>query len=173
MANNSANIKVTATLLPDQIAKTISNVTVNYQPANSTEGWYYQLSKIDATSRDLIAATSFLQKGSTAASSAVATGASIDSIAPADDKVKFLFIKNMAAEFDGTVNTTDSIYLVVDASAAAHNSAVAIEIGPNECWFGKMNTSIQSVHVICGQKAGAGTSSKTLQAQVYAIIDDI
>lgn len=172
MSNNSATIKINATVLPDSIAKSINNITTTYTP-DSTEGWYYQLSKIDATSRDLIAATSFLQKGSTTANASIATGASIASIDPAADKVKFLFIRNKALEFDGTSNITDSIYLCLDAGVAAYNLADAIEIGPNESWFAKINAPIASIHVICGKKENAGVSTKTLQAEVYAIIDDI
>ncbi len=170
---NSATIKINATVLPDAIAKSINNMSVSYQPADATEGWYYQLSKIDATSRDLISDAFFLQQGNTTASAATATGSSPVSITAANDKIKFLLIRNKALEYDGTSNTTDSVYLTLDAGAAAHNAVDAIEIGPGECWFGKINAPVTSVHVICGQKDKAAVSSKTLQAEVYAIIDDI
>ena len=59
---NSATIKINATVLPDAIAKSINNMSVSYQPADATEGWYHQLSKIDATSRDLISDAFFCSK---------------------------------------------------------------------------------------------------------------
>ena len=174
MANNAASIAVTPTLLPDVIAKELDQITVSYQPANSTEGWYYQLTDVTTSSTDLIAATSFLQKGSSVASNGVNTGSSIDSIAPGSDKVKFLFIKHNSAEGDGTSNTADSIYLCLDGGTAAYTAADCVEIGPGECWFAKLNTSIEDIHVISDQKArGSGSPQGEVQALVFAVIDDL
>ena len=171
---NSASILVKPTLLPDEISKTLSDITVSYTPANSTEGWYYQLTDVTTSSADLIAATSFLQKGNAATNNGVNTGSSIASIAPGSDKVKFLFIKHTSVEGDGTANTADSIYLCLDGGTAAYTSADCIEIGPGECWFAKLNTSIEDIHVISDQKdRGSGSPQGEVQAQVYAIIDDL
>ena len=174
MANNAASIAVTPTLLPDTISKQLDDITVSYQPANATEGWYYQLTDITTSSTDLIAATSFLQTGPAAASNGVNTGSSIASIAPGSDKVKFLFIKHRSVEGDGTSNTADSIYLCLDGGAAAYTSGDCIEIGPGECWFAKLNTAIENIHVISDQKdRGSGSPQGEIQAEVYAIIDDL
>ena len=171
---NTATIKITATLLPTEISKVISNVSNSYTPANSTEGWYYHLTDVTASSADLIAAKSFLLKGSTLANAGVNTGASIASVAPASDKVKFLCIQHMSTEGDGTANIADSIYIVLDASASAADNDAAIEIGPGEIWYSKMNCPITDIHVISAPKANAaGSAQGEVQAQVYAIKDDL
>ena len=171
---NSASVKLSITLLPDEIAKTFSNLSVSYTPANATEGWYYQLTDITTTSTDLIAAKSFIQKGGSAAQGGVDVGSSIDSVAPGSDNVKFLFIRHMSVQGDGTANTADSIYLCLDADTAAYDLSDTIEIGPGECWFAKLNAPIAGIHAISDQKdRGASSPQGDIQAQVYAIIDDI
>ena len=171
---NGASMTVSATLLPDEIAKIISNVRVSYTPANATEGWYYHLTDITTTSTDLIAAKSFLQKGSSAAQGGTDVGGSIDTIDPASDNVKFLFIRHMSVQGDGTANTADSIYLCLDGGAAAYNLSDTIEISPGECWFGKLNAPVDEIHAISDEKnRGSGSPQGDIQAQVYAIIDDI
>ena len=171
---NAASILIRPTLLPDQIAKTLDDITVSYSPANATEGWYYQLTNVATSSRDLISATSFLQKGDAAAGNGVGVASSIASIDPSSDKIKFLFIKHTSIEGDGTSNTADSIYLCLDAGAAAYTNADCVEIGPGECWFAKLNTPLTDIHVISDQKdRGSGSPQGGIQAQVYAIIDDL
>ena len=172
MANNAASIKVTSTMLPDEIALTLRNVNVSYTPADGTEGWYYSLTNITNSSTDLIEAKNYLQKGSSP--TGIDTGGSSTSVATGD-KVKFLFIRHLGLRDDGsTANTSDSIYVCFDAGAAAHNLADAIEIGPNECWFGKLSgATVADIHAISAQKLGAGTSSNKIQCQVIAVIDDV
>lgn len=171
---NAATLTVDAVVLPTQIAKTMLDISVSYTPANATEGWYYQLSNVTTSSTDLIAAKSFIQKGSAATQGGVDTGSTSDSVAPGSDKVKFLFIKHTSVESDGTSNTADSIYLCLDAGAAAYTSGDCIEIGPGECWFAKLNTAIENIHVISDQKdRGSGSPQGDIQAEVYAIIDDL
>ena len=51
---NAASILVRPTLLPDQISKILSDITISYTPANSSEGWYYQLTDVTTSSTDLI-----------------------------------------------------------------------------------------------------------------------
>ena len=172
---NTATVKLSITLLPDEIQRTFSNLSATYSPANATEGWYYQLTDVSTTSTDLIAAKSFIQKGSGPTQGGVDVGSSIDSIAPASDNVKFLFIRHLGLRDDGsTANTSDSIYVCFDAGAAAHNLADAIEIGPNECCFGKLSgATVADIHAISAQKLGAGTSSNKIQCQVIAVIDDV
>ena len=172
MANNKASIKLTATLLPDDISKTLSNLTVNYQPADTTEGWYYQLSNITTSSTSLIADNNFIQKGVGVTSIAAGTGAA--SVSGGADKCKFLFIRHLGLQSDGTTgNAADSIYVTLDGTDAAYTETDSIEIGPNECWFAKLNCQANNIKVISDQKdRGSGTPQGTIQAQVFAIIDD-
>jgi len=171
---NTATVKLSITLLPDEIQRTFSNLSATYSPANATEGWYYQLTDVSTTSTDLIAAKSFIQKGSGPTQGGVDVGSSIDSVAPASDNVKFLFIRHMSVQGDGTANTADSIYLCLDAGAAAYNLSDTIEIGPGECWFAKLDTPVDEIHAISDQKdRGSGSPQGDIQAQVYAIIDDL
>ena len=170
---NAASLTISATILPDEVAKTISNISVSYVPASSAEGWYYRLTNVITSSQDLIEAKTYLQKGSTP--TGVDTGSATSTVATTDE-VKFLFVKHLAVTDDGsTSNTSDSIYLCLDADAAAHNLADAIEIGPNECWFGRFNkVTVADIHVISAVKAGAGGGSPAkIQCQVAAIIKDI
>jgi len=91
---NTASISVNATLLPDEISKILDTITVTYSPSDATEGWYYQLTDIQTSSRDLIRDKSFLQKGSSSSQGGVDTVASVDTIDGSSDNVKFLFIKH-------------------------------------------------------------------------------
>ena len=82
---DAATISVTATMLPDEIAKTITG-SMTVTPNDSGDKWYYKLTDCTATSTDLIAG-SFLDYT-----------AVDDDTAPtavnAADKVKFLFVQN-------------------------------------------------------------------------------
>ena len=90
------------------------------------------------------------------------------------DIVKFLYIEHTGKRDDGTTNNlADSVYLCFDASAAANDSAVCIEIGPNETWFAKLNCPLTSLHCISGQVSKAGTGSNTVQCIVAAMIDNV
>jgi len=172
MANNKATLTIDATILPDQISKTLKDISVEYTPADGTEGWYYSVSNITNTNGNLIEAKTYLQKGSSP--TGIDVGSSSTSVA-ATDKVKFLFIRHLGVTDDGsTANTNDSIYICLDGGTAAHNLADAIEIAPNEVWFGKFNNvTVDDVHVISALKGGAGTSSTKIQCLVAAIIDDV
>ena len=144
---------------------------MTYTPADGTEGWYYKLTDVTTSSADLIAANTFLQFGGTAQGED--TGSAMHAVATGD-KVKFLFIKHTGYRDDGTTgNTADSVYLCLDAGTAAHNLADAIEVGPNESWYGKFNNvTVADIHCISGQKAGAGTGGNKIQCLVAAIIDN-
>jgi hypothetical protein len=169
---NAATITVTATILPYDIALIIRDISATYTPADASEGWYYKLTNITNASTDLIEALPFLQKGST--SVGIDAGSATSTVATAD-KVKFLFIKHLSLEEDGTTaNTADSIYVCFDAGAAAHNLPDAIEIGPGECWYGKLSgATVADIHAISARKSGATTSSNKIQCLVAAIIDDV
>ena len=88
--------------------------------------------------------------------------------------MKFLFIKHTGYRDDGTTgNTADSVYVNFDGGASAHNDTSALEIGPNESWYGKPGCTVADIHVISALKAKAGTSSNKVQCIVAAIIDDV
>jgi len=82
---DAATITVTAIMLPDEIAKTISGSMI-VTPDDANDKWYYKLTDCTTTSTNLIAGN-FLDYT-----------AVDDDTAPtavnAADKVKFLFIKN-------------------------------------------------------------------------------
>ncbi len=168
---DDATMSLSATILPDEISKTLTSLSMTYTPADGTEGWYYKLTDVTTSSADLIAANTFLQFGGTAQGED--TGSAMHAVATGD-KVKFLFIKHTGYRDDGTTgNTADSVYLCLDAGTAAHNLADAIEVGPNESWYGKFNNvTVADIHCISGQKAGAGTGGNKIQCLVAAIIDN-
>lgn len=169
---DDATMSLSATILPDEISKTLSSLSMTYTPADATEGWYYKLTDVTTSSADLIAANTYLQFGGTAQGED--TGSAMHAVATGD-KVKFLFIKHTGVTDDGsTANTADSVYLCLDAGTAAHSLADAIEIGPSESWFVKLNNvTVADIHCISGAKAGAGTGSAKIQCIVAAIIDNV
>ena len=169
---DDATMTISAVMLPDEIALTLASQTYAYTPADTTEGWYYKLVNVTTSSTDLIATETFLQKGTTAAGAD--TGTAMPAIT-SSDAVKFLFIKHTGKRADGsTNNTTESVFLNAYTGAAAHDLKGSIEIGPSECWFGKLSaTTVADVHAISGGKAGTGAGSNTIQCIVAAIIDDV
>ena len=50
---DAATISVTATMLPDEIAKTISG-SMTVTPADANHKWYYKLTSVTSSSTDLI-----------------------------------------------------------------------------------------------------------------------
>tara|TARA_R110002020_G_scaffold104028_1_gene243636 strand:- start:92 stop:598 length:507 start_codon:yes stop_codon:yes gene_type:complete len=166
---DTASISVTATLLPDEIQKILSAVTVTVTPQNSSEKWFYGLRNVTNSSADLIAGN-FLQL-----STGTSTGSSTAAIATGD-KVRFVFIKNTGTT-NGSGSTTEAINICFDGGTAAYNLVDGIEIGPGEVWFGKLpNTTVGNLHAVSvdtnmgdGGSAGEGN----VQCLVAAIIDDV
>jgi hypothetical protein len=152
---DDATITVSALLLPDEIAATITG-SMTVTPADSGDKWYYKLTSCTATSTDLIAGY-FLDDA-----------AVDDDTAPtavhADDKVKFLFIKN--------TSTVDGLYICFDGGTAAYNLVDGLFIGPSQTWFGQLpNTTVANLHAISADIDSTGEGSITLI--VAAIIDDV
>ena len=169
---DAATMTIKAVLLPDEIQKTLKDLSFEYTPANNTEGWYYKLTDVTTSSADLISTETYLQFGGTAQGED--TGSAMHAV-HANDVVKFLFIKHTGKTDDGsTGNTADSVYLCFDGGTAAHNLADAVEVGPGETWFAKFNgLTVGNFHCISGQKAGAGTGSAKIQCVVAAILDNV
>jgi hypothetical protein len=178
-ATDKAVMTITSAILPDEMRKTLTSLSMEYTPADDAEAWYSNVKNIDATSRDLIVPNMYVTKtvedgtatyGSTRGNTAATVS---NTVAVATDKIKFLFIQHLSVQSDGTsANTNDSIYVNFDAGTAAHSDTSAFEIGPGESWFCKPGCAAADVHAICALKAKAGTSSSTIQCLVAAIIED-
>ncbi len=152
---NAASISISATMLPDEIATTLSG-SMTVTPDDVNDKWYYKKTIVTTTSADLIAG-SFLDYTAVdqdTAPTAVATG----------DKVKFLFVQNQS--------TADGIMLSIDAGTAAHNLADGIFIGPSQTWFGRLpNVTVADLHAISADIDGTGDASAN--AIVIALLDDV
>ena len=152
---DSAYITVTATMLPDEIAKKISG-SMTVAPDDANDKWYYKLTACTATSTNLIAGA-FLDYT-----------AVDDDTAPtavhANDLVKFLFIKN--------TSTADGVMLCFDGGTAAYNLVDGGFIGASETWFGQLpNTTVGNLHAISSDLTSAGAA--TCNLIVAALIDDV
>ena len=167
---DAASIAVTATILPDEIAKTLDAVTVTVTPSGASEQWWYGLVNVTTTSGDLIAGN-FLS-----AAAGKTRASSMSAITVADDLVRFLFIKNTGTT-DGSTTTDEAITICFDGGTAAYNLVDGIEIGPGEGWFGKLpNTAVANIHAISVDSNMAGTGSAgegNVQCMVAAIIKEV
>ena len=152
---DSAYVTVSATMLPDEIAKKITG-SMTVAPDDANDKWYYKLTACTATSTNLIAG-SFLDYT-----------AVDDDTAPtavhANDLVKFLFIKN--------TSTADGVYLCFDGGTAANDLVDGVFVGPEQTWFGRLpNTTVENLHAISSDIADVGDATANLI--VAALIDDV
>ena len=146
---DDATISLNATVLPDEIAKTISG-SVTVTPADANDKWYYKLTSVSNASTDLIAGyfTDYTAVDDDTAPTAVATG----------DKVNFIFIKN--------TDSSNDVYIVLDAGTASTSATDAIKIAAGHSWFGNLpNTTVADIHAI--------SSSSTVTCIVAALLDDV
>ena len=145
---DAATVSGTFTVLPDEIAKTISGA-MTVTPADSTEKWYYKFTSVSDASTDLIAGyfTDYTAVDDDTAPTAVHTA----------DTVKFLFIQNTHA--------TTSVYINIAAGTAAAATG-NIYVGPGESWYARLTlTTVAAVHAI--------TSTGTADCIVAALLDDV
>jgi len=152
---DAATITVSATMLPDEIATTLSG-SMTVTPDDANDKWYYKLTACTATSTDLIAGAflDYTAVDDDTAPTAVHT----------DDKVKFLFVQN--------TSTTDGVMLCFDGGTAAYNLVDGVFIGPSQTWFGRLpNTTVANLHAISSDIADAGDATANLI--VAALIDDV
>jgi len=152
---DAATISITATLLPDEIAKEISGSMI-VTPDDANDKWYYKLTACTTTSTDLIAG-SFLDYT-----------AVDDDTAPtavhANDKVKFLFIQN--------TSTADGVVVCFDGGTAANDLVDGVFIGPSQTWYGRLpNTTVANLHAISSDIADTGDATANLI--VAALLDDV
>ena len=152
---DAATITVSATMLPDEIATTLSG-SMTVTPDDANDKWYYKLTACTATSTDLIAGAflDYTAVDDDTAPTAVHT----------DDKVKFLFVQN--------TSTADGVVLCFDGGTAAYNLVDGVFIGPSQTWFGRLpNTTVANLHAISSDIADAGDATANLI--VAALIDDV
>ena len=144
---DAATISVTATMLPDEIAKTISG-SMTVTPSDANHKWYYKLTSVSNSSTDLMAGyfTDYTAIDDDTAPTAIATG----------DTVAFLWIQNTDASNDVYLNFTTA------AAAAAGN----VTVGAGETWYARLGlTTMGAVHAI--------SSTSTVTCIVCALMDDV
>ena len=145
---DAATISVTATMLPDEIAKTIDG-SMTLAPADANHKWYYKLTSVTNSSNDLIG-------GSYSNYTALADNTAPQAINVADT-VAFLWIQNTDA--------SNAVYINIaagTASAAAGN----IYIHAGETWYARLTLTLMgSIHAI--------SSTSTVSCIVCAMFDDV
>ena len=152
---DAATITVTATMLPDEIAKTISG-SMTVTPADATEIWYYKLTSVTTTSTDLIS-------GSYVNYTAITVGTGHTAVS-GSDTVRFLFVQN--------TSTTDGIYLSFDGGTAVNSLVDGLFIGAEETWCGQLpNTTVTNLTAISSDIAAVGSAAAS--AIVIALLKDV
>ena len=128
---DAATISVTATMLPDEIAKVITG-SMTVTPADANHKWYYKLTSVTNSSNDLIG-------GYYSNYTAIADSTSTQAVNVADT-VAFLWIQNTDASADVYVNIAAGT-----AAAAAGN----ITVGAGETWYARLGLTLMgSIHAI-------------------------
>ena len=145
---DAASVTISATVLPDEIAKTISG-SMTVTPADINHKWYYKLTSVTNSSNDLIGGhySNYTALADSTAPQTVAVG----------DTVAFLFIQN--------TDSTDHVYVNIAAGTAAA-AAGNIYIHAGETWCGRLTTTlVGSIHAI--------SSANTPNCIVAALLDDV
>ena len=152
---DAASVSIQATLLPDEIASTLSG-SISVSPDEANDKWYYKLTSVTTTSADLIAGyfLDYTAVDQDTAPTAVHTA----------DKIKFLFIQN--------TSSADGIVICLDGGTAANDLADGIFIGPSETFCARLpNVTVANLHAISSDIADAGDASANVI--VAALIDDV
>ena len=152
---DSAYITVSATMLPDEIAKKITG-SMTVTPDDANDKWYYKLTACTTTSTDLIAGyfLDYTAVDDDTAPTAITTS----------DKVRFLFVQN--------TSSTDGVVLCFDGGTAAYNLVDGVFIGASETWFAQLpNTTVGNLHAVSSDIGDAGDATANLI--VAALIDDV
>ena len=145
---DAATISVTATMLPDEIAKTISG-SMTVTPSDANHKWYYKLTSVTTSSHDM-------SGGDYSNYTALADSTAPQTVA-VTDTVAFLWIQNTDASNHGYVNIAAGT-----AAAAAGN----ITVGAGETWYARLGLTLMgSVHAI--------SSASTVTCIVIALMDDV
>lgn len=145
---NAASVSITATVLPDNIAKSISG-SQTVTPGDQHDKWYYKFTNVSNASTNLMAGyfTDY-------------TGVDDDTVPTAihtADKVKFLFVKN--------TDSSNDVYINVADGAASSSAAGSIKIPAGQSVALQIpNSTVDNIHAI--------TSSGTVDCIVAALLDD-
>ena len=152
---DAATISVTATMLPDEIAKTITG-SMTVTPTDANDKWYYKLTALTTTSAQLIAGTYLNYTG-------IAPATAHTSITTSD-KVRFLFVQNQSSG--------DGLYLCFDGQTAVNTGVDMAFVGASETWFAQLpNTTVGNLTAISSDIADVGDA--TVNIIVAALIDDV
>ena len=152
---DDATVSISATILPDEISRTISG-SMTVTPDDANDKWYYKLTAVTTTSADLIAGRfiDYTAVDQDTDQTAISTS----------DKVKFLFLQN--------TSSADGIYVCFDGGTAANDLVDAVFVGANQTWFGRLpNTTVGNIHAISSDIGDAGDA--TANVIVAALIDDV
>ena len=145
---DDATVTMSATVLPDEIAKTFSG-SIAVAPADANDKWYYKLTSVSNSSTDLIAGyyTDYTAVDDDTAPTAVHT----------DDLCKFLFVQNT----DGS----NHVYInIANGTAAAAAGNIYLEAGESIALV-LSTTTIGHIHAI--------SSTSTVNCIVAALLDDV
>ena len=152
---DAATISVTATMLPDEIAKTITG-SMTVTPTDANDKWYYKLTALTTTSAQLIAGTYLNYTG-------IAPATAHTSITTSD-KVRFLFVQNQSSG--------DGLYLCFDGQTAVNTGVDMAFVGASETWFAQLpNTTVGNLTAISSDIDGTGDA--TVSVLVIALLDDV
>ena len=145
---DAATISITATMLPDEIAKTITG-SMTVTPSDANHKWYYKLTSVTNSSNDLIG-------GFYSNYTALADATAPQTIATTDT-VAFLWVQNTDA--------SNAVYIDI-AGGTAGASAANIYVGAGETWYARLTTTtVAAVHAI--------SSTSTVTCIVCAMFDDV
>ena len=145
---DAATISVTATMLPDEIAKTIDG-SMTVTPSDANHKWYYKLTSVTNSSNDMIG-------GYYSNYTALADSTAPQTVA-VTDTVAFLWIQNTDA--------SNAVYINIAAGTAAA-AAGNIYIHAGETWYARLTLTLAgSIHAI--------SSTSTVTCIVCAMFDDV
>jgi len=145
---DDAIVVMQATVLPDEIAKVISNTTT-VSPADANDKWYYKLTSVTNTSGNLLLLENFID---------YTASSSVSSTLTASDLVRFIYIEN--------TDSTNDVYIALNGETVTTSLGQAIKIGAGQSVaLQTPNCTVENLHAI--------TSSGTITCKVAALIDDV
>jgi hypothetical protein len=117
---DDAQVSIQATILPDEIAKTLTG-TMTVTPDDANDKWYYKLTACTTTSTDLIAGNflDYTAVDDDTAPTAVHTA----------DKVKFLFIQNTSSADGVFIGPSQTWFGRLPNTTVANLHAIASDVG--------------------------------------------
>jgi len=146
---DDATVVSQVTVLPDEIAQTISTTTT-VTPADANDKWYYKLTSVSNSSTDLMAGNflDYTAVDDDTAPTAIHTA----------DKVKFLYVKN--------TDSSNAVYIVLDAGTASTTETDALYVGAGQALAIQCpNATVADVHAV--------SSTGTVDCIVAALLHDV